>query len=314
MHARLRGRVGVAIGLIAILKLHGAPAVAQGGGHEYRQVHLGMEVRLLLHADQATADAAARAAYARIAELEQILSDWRPTSEVRRLVDQPNRWIEVSPELFDVVARALAMSRASGGAFDPTVGPLVALWRDARRTGTAPPDSAVRRARHVTGWTLIALDSTRRRLRIGRAGMRLDLGGVAKGWILGEARATLRAHGVSAVLLEAGGDLLLGAPPPGRRGWEISVPTPHGDSTLVLHDVAVSTSGPSAQHVVIDGISYSHVIDPRTARPLTTPFETTVVHRDPATADALSTTITVLGPKAGTALAHRLGAVVLVRR
>lgn len=310
----MRGRVGVAVVLIATLKLHGAPAVAQGGSHEYRQLHLGMEVRLVLHADQPTADAAARAAYTRIAELEQILSDWRPASEVRQLTEHPGTWVPVSAELFEVTSRAVTMSRLSGGAFDPTIGPIVTLWREARRTGIAPADSAVRRARQLTGWRLIALDSTRHRIRIGRAGMRIDLGGIAKGWILGQARTTLRAHGVTAMLLEAGGDLLLGDAPPGRPGWEVSVPTPHGDSTLVLHNVAVSTSGPSAQHVVIGGVSYSHVIDPRTGRPLTSSFETTVLHRDPATADALSTTITVLGPGPGTALARRLGATVLRRR
>ncbi|MBK7595228.1 MAG: FAD:protein FMN transferase [Gemmatimonadetes bacterium] len=304
----------MAIILTAILKLHGAPVVAQGGGHEYRQLHLGMEVRLVLHADQATADAAARAAFGRIAALEQLLSDWRPTSEVRQLTDHPGAWQPVSAELFEVLARAVAMSRTSGGAFDPTVGPLVALWREARRTGVAPPDSAIRRARRVTGWRLIGLDSLHRRVRIDRPGMRIDLGGIAKGWILGEARTTLRAHGVTAMLLEAGGDLLLGDAPPGRPGWEVSVPTPHGDSTLVLHDVAVSTSGPSAQHVVISGVAYSHVIDPRSGRPLTTAFETTVLHRDPATADALSTTITVLGPTRGLALARRLGGIVVTRR
>jgi|CXWL01.1.fsa_nt_gi thiamine biosynthesis lipoprotein len=310
----MRGKAGAAIVLIAILKLHGAPAVAQGGSHEYRQLHLGMEVRLVLHADQATAETAARAAYARIAELEQILSDWRPTSEVRRLTDRPGAWVAVSPELFEVMARALTMSRESGGAFDPTVGPLVALWREARRTGVAPADSAVRRALRVVGWQRIALDPARHRVRAGRAGIRIDLGGIAKGWILGEAQRTLRHHGISAMLLEAGGDLLLGGAPPGRAGWEVSVATPHGDSTLVLHDIAVSTSGPSAQHVVIGGVSYSHVIDPRTGRPLTTALETTVLHADPATADALSTTITVLGATAGNALARRLGATVVRRR
>ncbi|MBK9549188.1 MAG: FAD:protein FMN transferase [Gemmatimonadetes bacterium] len=304
----------MAIILTAILKLHGAPAVAQGGGHEYRQLHLGMEVRLVLHADRATADTAARAAFGRIAALEQILSDWRPTSEVRQLTDHPGAWRPVSAELLEVLARAIAMSRASGGAFDPTVGPLVTLWREARRTGVAPLDSAVRRARRATGWRLIALDSVHRRVRIGRPGMRIDLGGIAKGWILGEARTILRAHGVHAMLLEAGGDLLLGAAPPGREGWEVAVSTPHGDSTLVLHDVAIATSGPSAQHVVIDGVTYSHVIDPRSGRPLTTAFETTVLHPDPATADALSTTITVLGPTHGRALARRLGGTVVVRR
>lgn len=303
----------MAIILTAIFKLHGSPVVAQGAGHEYRQLHLGMEIRLVLHAPVPRADSAARMAFARIAALENLLSDWRPNSEVRQLGRHPDSAVAVSEALFDVTARALAMSRASEGAFDPTVGPLVALWRVARSSGRAPSDSAVRAARSVTGWRRVLLDSAQRRITLPR-GMQLDLGGIAKGWILGEAAATLRDLGVSAFLLEAGGDLLLGAAPPHRSGWMVGVSTPRGDSTLTLHDVAVATSGPSAQFVEIDGVRHSHVLDPRSGRPLVTPFEVTILHADPATADALATAVTVLGMDAGARLAAAHGAQLIRRR
>jgi thiamine biosynthesis lipoprotein len=94
----------------------------------------------------------------------------------------------------------------------------------------------------------------------------------------------------------------------------VSVSTPRGDSTLTLSNVAVSTSGPSIQFVEIAGVRYSHVLDPRSGRPLTTPFEVTVLHADPATADALATAITVLGPEAGARLAATHGARLIRRR
>jgi len=303
----------MAIILTAILKLHGSPVVAQGAGHEYRQLHLGMEVRLVLHAPSPRADSAARAAFARIAALENLLSDWRPNSEVRQLSTHPDSAVAVSEALFEVTARALAMSRASDGAFDPTVGPLVALWRGARASGRAPSDSAVRAARTSVGWQRVRLDSTSRSITLPR-GTQLDLGGIAKGWILGEAAATLRGLGVSVFLVEAGGDLFLGDAPPARHGWTITVSTPRGDSTLTLRNVAVSTSGPSVQFVEIDGVRYSHVMDPRSGWPLMTPFEVTVLHGDPATADALATTITVLGAEAGARIAAAHGAQLIRRR
>lgn len=312
MHARIRGRVGTAIVLIATLNLHGPRAVAQGGGHEYRQLHMGMEVRLVLHAEAPVANAAARAAFSRIAALEEILSDYRPSSELRRLGTARGA-TPVSPELFTVTQRALAMARASGGAFDPTIAPLSALWREARRLGRAPTASAIAHARNRIGWQGVALDSVRQTIALTTPEMQLDLGAIAKGWILGEARRTLQEAGVSSALIEAGGDLLLGDAPPGTSGWRVAITTARGDSIAMLSNIAVATSGPTAQFVEISGVRYSHVIDPRSGRPLTTTYAVTVLHADPTLADALATTLTILGPNEGGALAATFGAVVVRR-
>lgn len=312
MHARMWERVGTAIVLITTLNLHGTRAVAQGGAQEYRQLHMGMEVRLVLHGDPRLTDPAARAAFARIAALEDVLSDWRPTSELRRLTSREGA-VPVSRTLFTVTQRALEIARASHGAFDPTIAPLVSLWREARRTRHLPSDSAVAEARERVGWEQVQLDATDQTIRFDRPRMQLDLGAIAKGWILGEARVTLREHGVRSFLIEAGGDLLLGDAPPESSGWRIAIATAAGDSVVILRNIAVATSGPSAQFVEIDGVHYSHVIDPRSGRPLTTAFAVTVLHEDPATADALATTITVLGASDGRALAARFGARVITR-
>ena len=275
---------------------------------------MGVATRLVLYArDDATARAAARAAFARIAALEDKMSDWRPESESRRLERRAGAWVPVSRELFAVLARAVEVARASDGAFDPTVGPLVAVWREARRTRRLPAPATLDSARARVGWRKLALDPARRRVRLDAPGMRLDLGGVAKGWILDDALGVLRARGVTRALLEAGGDIVVGDAPPGRAGWEIDTP---GASAEVARRAgalvrgAVATSGPAAQLVEIDGVRYSHVVDPRTGVPLTSARQATVVARAGATADALATALTVLDPRAGEALLARFPGVI----
>lgn len=293
----------------ALLKLHPATAIAQGPRQEYRQLHLGVEVRLVIATpDRASADAAARAAYAAIAELEQVLSDWRPTSEVRRLAERPGQWVPVSEPLFAVLEAGLTIAQVSQGAFDPTVGPLVLLWRDARARGALPADSAIARAKKVVGWQHVQLDVTRRAVRLDLPGMRLDFGGIAKGYILDSARTVLRSHGFRSVLLEAGGDVALGDAPPGETGWTVAITTPTGEQLFTLDNVSIGTSGPGAQFFEVNGVRYSHVIDPRTGMPLTNPTQATVIHTDGRLSDALSTTVTILGEARGTAFARWLDA------
>lgn len=295
-----------------LLNLHPVAAIAQGA-REYRQVHLGGEVRLVLHAPTAAlADSGARAAFATIAGLEQVFSDWRPRSEARRLTERAGAWRPASAPFLALMRTALDLARASDGAFDPTVGPLVQLWREARRTARLPTDSALRVARDRSGWRHVRLDAAHGALRFDRDSMRLDFGGIAKGFILDSARRRLRALGIPSALLEAGGDLVLGDAPPGSAGWRVAAAGPHGDTTLVVANVAVSTSGPSEQFVEIGGVRYSHVIDPRTGRALARATQATVVHRDGALADGLSTMVTVAGPARGAALARRLGALVVL--
>lgn len=286
-------------GVAAVLLASGTPlcsAHAQSPTRaEFTEVHMGVPVRIVLHApDEEMASVAARAAYARIAELDAIMSDFRAGSEVRRLSGTRGAWTPVSAELLAVLTRSLEIARLSDGAFDPTVGPLVALWRQARREGRLPDSAALARARARVGWHGVQLDPSRHAVRFARDGMQLDLGGIAKGYILQQALASLRARGVSSALLDAGGDLLLGDAPPGSAGWRVTIA---GRDTL-LSAVAVATSGPTEQFVEIGGARYSHVIDVRTG--LGTKFEgpgriVTVIADDGATADAVATALAVPG-------------------
>ena len=231
---------------------------------EFTQIHMGLAVRIRLYSpSEAGAGRAAAAAFARVAELDRMMSDYRPDNELRSL-GEPT----VSPDVYAVLARALEIAEATDGAFDPTVGPLVALWRDARKTGRMPDPSVRETALGLVGWRHVHLDRARRTVRLARPGMRLDLGGVAKGYILQQALAAMAPHGVTRALLEA----------------------------ATLAHAALATSGPAAQSVEIAGVRYSHVIDPRTGIGLTRPVTAYVIADDAATADALATALTVADP------------------
>ena len=252
---------------------------------------MGMPVRVVLYAGtDSAARSAARAAFRRIAELDDTFSDYRPQSEARRLSEHAGDWVPVSPDMFAVLSRSIDVSRLTDGAFDVTIAPLVALWREARKTGVLPRATQIDSARALVGWRRIALDTARRMARLD-SGTRLDFGGIAKGYIIGEARETLHAVGINAMMIEAGGDIVLGDSPPGTNGWKIQV----GETVGTLARRALATSGPGAQFVMIGGKRYSHVIDPRTGAASTNQVTAHAVGLDPAVTDALATAASVLG-------------------
>lgn len=310
-------RLGTIGALGALLNLHPISLPGQSPRREVRQVHLGMEVRLVTFAPTTAAtDSSIDAAFAEIARLEQILSDWRPSSELSELPARATgRWALVSPELFDVLGKALAVAAASDGAFDPTIGPLTRLWRVERTSQVPSPDSAWRRARAAVNWRAVQLDSARQMVRLALPGMRLDLGGIAKGWILARARDVLVARGLRTVMLEAGGDVVVGTAPLGTSGWLIGVQDDDDERILSLSNTAVATSGPSMQAIRdADGSMRSHVIDPRTGRGLEHRVEVTVRGDDPALTDAVATALTVLPRDAWPALLERFGVTLLGAR
>jgi FAD:protein FMN transferase len=287
------------IGLLALMASVAQPPSRAVGPYEFSQVHMGLPVRIVIHApDEGRARSAAQAAFARIAVLDQMMSDYRPDSELRRLETRVGGAVVVSPELFAVVRRAVDVSHATDGAFDPTVAPLVSLWREARRSGRMPGRESLERARALVGCHHLELDANRSSIRLRAAGVRLDLGGIAKGYILQEALRTLRTQGVTRAMVESGGDIVVGDAPPNREGWTIDVAGADAafrERASRLTNVALSTSGPTMQFVVIDGVRYSHVIDPRTGIAVTSPTVAYVIAKDAATADALATALTIVG-------------------
>lgn len=299
--------------VLALVAVGARLVSAQAARHEFTAVHMGVPMRIVLYAEsEGAAREAARAAYARVAELDEMMSDYRPGSAVRRLSGRPRDWQPVSPDLARVLSRAQDVSRWSGGAFDVTVGPLVRLWRESRRSGRSPEAGALSRARSRTGWRMLEVDTARSAVWLWADSMQLDLGGIAKGYTLGEALKVLRGRGLGAALVEAGGDLVVGDAPPGAAGWSVALPAGADSSAREaagsLANVAVATSGGTEQYVEIAGVRYSHVVDPRTGLGVVGPHLVTVIARDGALADALATALSVLGPERGPALVERLSA------
>jgi len=264
---------------------------------EYSQLHMGVRVRVVLYATGAEqAERAAHAAFTAFAELDEVMSDYRRDSELNRLCDQAGGGaVAVSEHLYRVLERAREVARRTAGAFDPTAAPLVLLWREARRQGALPSEEALAQARSLVGWHLMLLDPKRRTVELLNAGMRLDLGGIAKGYACDQALEALRREGVECALVEAGGDIAVGDPPPGSEGWVISVP--HARERQVLSRCGVSTSGADAQFVEIAGVRYSHILDPRTGYGVTDARTVSVIGADAFTTDPIATALCVLGER-----------------
>ena len=279
------------------------PALAR---FEFMESHMGTRFRIVVYAaTEQSANLASSAAFERITRLDAIMSDYSETSELMLLCKQSEgKTVKVSEDLFRVLMKSQELARRSNGAFDVTVGPLVRLWRRARRTGELPDKQRLVEALESTGYNSLHLDAKDRSVRLDRSGMFLDLGGIAKGYAADEAMAVLKVHGLNRSLVAAGGDIAVGAPPPRKDGWVIAIgeiesleapPTRY----LVLHDSAVSTSGDANQNVEIGGVRYSHIVDPRTGLALTGRSSVTVVAADCATSDGLATAASVLGPQEG---------------
>ena len=284
--------------------------------HEYSRAAMGTEARVVLYAaDEPAARAAAEAAFARIAALERVMSDWAEGSELsllNRAAGEPAR--PISPDLFAALSRAREIAEASEGAFDPTVGPLVMLWRQARRAPALPDPAAIAAARALVGWKQLELVQGGRdgppTARLSKPGMRLDLGGIGKGFAAQEAVHELAMMGFPHALVAIAGDVVCGESPPGLPGWDVAIGK--GGPDLVVAHAAVSTSGDTEQFVELGGVRYSHVVDPRTGFGLTGAAWVTVKAADGATADALATAVSVLGEEKGRALVRRFPGAELV--
>ena len=224
----------------------------------------------------------------------------------------------MSDDLFRVLDAAQRMALRSRGAFDITVGPLSQLWRRARRQVALPPPGQLEAARAATGYGLLELDARRRTATMAAPGMRLDAGGIAKGYAADEALAVLEGAGLPRALVAVGGDLAIGDAPPGAGGWQVVLAglepgqTAPG-SPLALHRAGVSTSGDAEQWVEIDGRRYSHILDPATGVGMTGRRSVSVVARDAMTSDMLATALSVMPVADGAALVEdTAGAAALV--
>jgi thiamine biosynthesis lipoprotein len=283
---------------------------------EFVRQKLGGPFGLVLFApDEAAANRAAEAAFARVDELNVALSDYDPKSEISRLSQQTLQGpmkepVAVSEDLFVVLSRGVELARLTDGAFDVTVGPYMRLWRRAKDLGQLPTNERLEKTRPSVGYHHVKLDPRKRTVQLTAARMRLDVGGLALGYIADEAREAMAKAGVTRVLVDAGGEVSVGEPPPGRDGWRVAVQSLKSPEEMTgcyvkVWNSCVTTSGDTRRFIEIEGKRYSHIIDPRVGLGLTRRIGATVISPDGMTADALDTAVCVLGPQKGNELVER---------
>lgn len=278
----------------------------------FQQPHMGTLFRIVLYApDEAAAKKAADAAFARVAELNRILSDYLPDSELMQLCKQAGGDpVKVSADLFAVLQKADEIAKLSDGAFDVSIAPVVRLWRTVRKSKQLPDMDALKQALARVDYRKIRFDAERRTVQLLIVGMLLDLGGIAKGYTADAVLEVLRRHGIARALVAAGGDVAVSAPPPDKKGWKVGItpvvgiaPVQDGQSTpmtyLLLKNAAVSTAGNANQFVEIGGMRYSHIVDPKTGLGLVGRRGVTVIAPRGVWADALDTAACILGPDKG---------------
>lgn len=297
---------------------------------EFHEAHMGTDTRIVVYAgDEHTAGVAARAAFDRVEALNDTLSDYQPTSELMKLSARAGQGpVAISDDLFRVLQAAQDLAARSDGAFDVTCGPLTRLWRRARHVSELPATARVDEARALTSFRWLQLDASTHTATLTKPGMSLDVGGIAKGYAAEEALRVLESHGLPRALVALGGDIAVADPPPDREGWLIDVATLDGtawsDRTarpaavagpVLLRRAAVSTAGDAEQWLTVNGVRYSHILDPRTGWPMTVRSTTTVIAPHGLDADGLDTTAAILGVDRGIALVDATpGAAVFMMR
>jgi thiamine biosynthesis lipoprotein len=257
---------------------------------------------------RAQGEAAIDAVMAEMHRIDRAMSPHKPESELSRINREAGRQaVRLSAEMATLIDRAIEFSRWSDGAFDISYASVGHLYD--YRAGIAPDDAAVAEARQAIGWQQLMLDRAAGTLRFGQPGMRIDLGGFAKGHAVDRSIAILRERGIAHAMVSAGGDSHLLGDHRGRP-WMIAVRDPRREggaaAVLPLQDVAVSTSGDYERFFIKGGVRHHHLIDPRTGRSPSSVRSVTIVADDGLTSEALSKTVFVLGRERGLALIDSL--------
>ena len=303
----VRTTLTVALGAQAVMGLS-----AQGTEiTRARRYEMGTSIEVRAWGGPAAArTAAVDEAFAAFAEVDRIMSDYRDDSELAHVNREAARGpVRVSEPLFRVLQAADFVSRESGGAFDVTVGPLVALWGFHTHTAhiaTAPELGAIR---PLIDYRNVVLDEPSRTVRFARPGVAIDLGGIGKGFAVELAAAALQARGVNGSI-DAGGNQYLRGTPVGKTEWVVGIRDPSRAEgllgTLTVPEGAVSTSATYGNFLTIDGKRYGHILDPHTLKPTDASLSVTIWSADGTLSDALSKAAFVLGPERGLALVDRM--------
>ncbi len=283
------------------------------------QMQMGTIVSIMaVSRDKKAAQEAVHAGFQEIKRLEQLLSTWRTDSELSRVnAEAGRRAVRVSQETMELVARSLEMARQTGGGFNIAVGPAVELWSVTERQ-TIPNEETLRQLKPLVDWSSIELDERASTIFLPREGMRIDVGGIGKGYAADRAVEVMKRAGASGGVVALSGDIKTFGSLSDSGGFTVGIRHPRQEdmllATITLQDEAISTAGDYERYFEREGIRYHHILDPVTLLPARDCQSVTVVAPDGTTADGLDTGIFVMGRERGMALAEQLpgvGAVIV---
>ena len=271
-------------------------------------------------ADSANAGSIATQCFALTDSFVSIFSDYIDTSELSKLSASSSsnaQPVKVSPAMWDILLQSKNAYDKSDGAFDITIGPLSKLWRKARKAKQFPTREEIASAKKLVGFNKVIIDSANRQVTLTQTGMRLDLGGIAQGYIAQKVIDFLSAQNIHLALVNASGDIVVSGAPPGVSGWSVGINIPETTDellprTLLLQNEAITTSGDVYQFIEHDGKRYSHIIDPRSGYGVTFQRNVTVIASDCITADWLATACSILPVKKAKKLVSLFGGAMLI--
>jgi thiamine biosynthesis lipoprotein len=274
------------------------------------RIALGTVIEITVaHEDRKIARAAMEKAFDEFERVERQLSGYLADSGITSLNESGGRQVALGDEIFGLLLRSKEISVLSRGAFDVTVGPLMALWRF-DEGGRVPSDEELRSAVAAVGFGKLEFDGGRRSVRLTREGMKVDLGGIGKGYAVDRAAEVLRAAGITDAIIDAGGDLRLLGRRPGKDFWRIGIRHPRDPARLLvdldLAETAIVTSGDYERFFMQDDVRYHHILDPATGRPVESCQSVTVIAPTALEADAYATAAFVMGPAKGIAFLRAL--------
>ncbi|QPD05380.1 MAG: FAD:protein FMN transferase [Candidatus Nitrospira kreftii] len=289
----------------------GTHSVPQVTVSKRAQMHMGTLVTItVVSSDSSTGNVATQAGFDEIKRLEQLLSTWRSDSELSRVNAEAGRFpVKVSQETLDLVVRSLEMAQLTHGGFNIALGPAVEAW-NVMDQQQIPNDKELQRLRPLVNWTHIRIDKEAGTIFLPHEGMRLDVGGIGKGYAADRAVEKMKQAGATGGVVALSGDIKTFGVLPDRKGFPVGIRHPRQEDSLLtlveLKEEAISTAGDYERFFERDGVRYHHILDPQTLLPARGCQSVTIIAKEGIVADGLDTGIFVLGPESGMALVERL--------
>lgn len=248
----------------------------------------------------------------RMKQVEILMSKFTPESEISLINKNAGlKWVKVSPEVKEVLYKAKEFSRITGGAFDISIGILGKLWKF-HKDSQVPLREEIGRLMNLVDYRKLRVDKENSKVFLAARSMKIDLGGIAKGFIVDRGVEELKKNGVENFIINAGGDLTARGSKNGRP-WKVGIQDPRNRAkifvTLTLNDKSITTSGDYEKYFLQEGKRFHHILDPRTGYPARDCLSTTIIANDATTADALATAVFVMGPDKGIKLIETLSGV-----